>query len=88
LARGRYEVRIEGADIADVAPTVLFLRQAPIPSDVDGKILTDAFSSDLVASVPTRRGGSGIIDEEDASGFTEEEEAEIRERLEGLGYVE
>ena len=80
--------RIEGARIADIAPTVLFLRQAPIPSDVDGKILTGAFTSDLVASVPTRQGGSGIIDEEEASGFTEEEEAEIRERLEGLGYVE
>ena len=80
--------RIEGAGIADIAPTVLFLRQAPIPSDVDGRILTDAFSSELVSSVPARQGGSGILEQEEGSGFTEEEEAEIRERLEGLGYVE
>lgn len=80
--------RIEGAQIADIAPTVLFLRHAPIPSDVDGRVLTDALTSELVAAVPARKGGSGIIDVGETTGYTEDEEAEIRDRLQGLGYVE
>lgn len=80
--------RVEGAQIADIAPTVLFLRHAPIPSDVDGQVLIDAFTPDLVAAAPARQGGSAIIDVEATTDYSEVEEAEIRERLQGLGYVE
>jgi predicted AlkP superfamily phosphohydrolase/phosphomutase len=80
--------RLEGAEIADIAPTVLFLRGAPLPADLDGRVLVGAFTSET--------GGAPIVpptmeapeDEEEERGFSEQEEAEIRERLEGLGYVE
>ena len=81
--------RLEGAQIADVAPTVLYLRDAPIPSDTDGKVLEDALSSDLLGSRQVRKGGQGSLsDEDDRTGYSSEEEQEVRERLQALGYVE
>lgn len=89
--------RLEGAEIADVAPTVLFLRHAPVPRDVDGKVLIDAFTPEVVAAARARETAGGeSVDQapadgeegEEARGFSEQEEAEIRERLQGLGYVE
>lgn len=80
--------RINDAKIADVAPTVLFLRDAPIPSDVDGKVLKEALADDLVASRSGKTGGSGVSEGSDDIGYTEDEEAEIHERLRALGYVD
>ena len=79
---------IDGAQIADIAPTVLFLRHAPIPSDVDGRVLTDALTPELVTATPSRQGDSGIVGPAETTGYSEDEEAEIKERLQGLGYVE
>jgi predicted AlkP superfamily phosphohydrolase/phosphomutase len=79
---------IDGAQIADIAPTVLFLRHAPIPSDVDGRVLTDALTPELVTATPSRQGDSGIVGPGETTGYSEDEEAEIKERLQGLGYVE
>ena len=81
--------RLEGAQIADVAPTVLYLRDAPIPSDTDGKVLEGALSPDLLGSRQVRKGGQGSLsDEDDRTGYSSEEEQEVRERLQALGYVE
>lgn len=80
--------RIYDAKIADVAPTVLYLRDAPIPSDVDGKVLKEALAQELVASRVGKTGGSGVNDESGDVGYSAEEEAEIHERLRSLGYVE
>ncbi|MFN2489111.1 MAG: alkaline phosphatase family protein [Actinomycetota bacterium] len=79
---------IEDAQIADVAPTVLFLRDAAIPSDVDGKVLTDAFDEEVRSARTTRRGAEATMKPDEGAGYSEEEEAEIRERLRSLGYVE
>jgi predicted AlkP superfamily phosphohydrolase/phosphomutase len=79
---------IEGAEIADIAPTVLFLRDAPIPEDVDGKLLSDAFDDNLLSSREVKRGGTSVSGEGPETGYSAEEEAEVRDRLQALGYVE
>ena len=89
LGAGISPTRLEGAQIADFAPTILWLRDAPIPSDADGVVLKDAFDDELWASRQMRQGGSGTLTEgTDRTGFSKEEEEEVRERLKALGYVE
>lgn len=80
--------RIQDAKIADVAPTILFMRDAPIPSDLDGKVLKDALAGELVASRSEKSGGSGISEDSEDIGYSADEEAEIHDRLRSLGYVE
>ena len=89
LGQGVKPTRLENAQIADFAPTILWLRDAPIPTDVDGVVLKDAFSDELWASRPVRMGGQGVLpDGDERTGFSKEEEQEVRERLQALGYVE
>ena len=75
---------IEGADIADIGPTVLYVRDAPIPEDVDGKPLTTALTIDRGA----KQGDSAQTAATATDEYNADEEAEIHERLQALGYVE
>jgi predicted AlkP superfamily phosphohydrolase/phosphomutase len=78
---------LDDPQISDIAPTILYLRDAPIPSDVDGRVIEEALSSEMLAARPPRRGGRSVSGD-DGEGYSEEEVAEIRERLRSLGYVE
>ena len=80
-------VELDGANITDLAPTILYAMGIPIPFDMDGRVLTDAFTPDYLSAVKVqysdelseRPTGEGQYSEEDAE--------EIKERLRGLGYV-
>lgn len=73
--------------IEDVAPTALWLLGLPVPSDLDGEGLRDLFEG-----TPRPRGipgGATPRPRADGAGeYTEEEQAEIVERLRNLGYVD
>lgn len=81
------EGRLQDANLIDLAPTILHLLEVPIPREMDGRVLTEAFAPDI-AERPVRYeeddhdidGGPGIE-------LSAEEEEEIRARLQGLGYV-
>lgn len=45
-------VKINGAAIIDIAPTILYIMGLPIPSDMDGKVLKDAIDSTYLESNP------------------------------------
>jgi predicted AlkP superfamily phosphohydrolase/phosphomutase len=78
---------LDGARIVDIAPTVLALMGIDIPSDMDGRVLYEALCDDVLASVrivsPQEEGIGPSLE----GSFSAEEEAEIAERLRGLGYV-
>jgi predicted AlkP superfamily phosphohydrolase/phosphomutase len=81
----REGARIEGADIIDLAPTVLALMRFPVPTDMDGKVLVDAMKEpDMYRDVERMEGEAK---EEDDHEFTEEEEERLQKRLEALGYM-
>ena len=82
----RQESVSQQADILDLAPTFLWLMGQPVPTYMDGRVLTEQF--DLSTAVDTidveleQNGG------ETAVFLTAEDEAAIKDTLRGLGYLE
>ena len=78
-----------GAQIWDVAPTVLYLAGVSIPKDMDGKLLRQIFVKQLLEQRPPEYVDLEGIDlprlETRLSG---EDEELVKERLRGLGYIE
>jgi predicted AlkP superfamily phosphohydrolase/phosphomutase len=85
----RHNAAIEGANIIDVAPTILYALDMPIPADMDGKPLADLFEekhlSETAASYTEERQFEEAADDE--YGYSEEEEESVRQKLEALGYL-
>jgi predicted AlkP superfamily phosphohydrolase/phosphomutase len=92
IARGpvfKSGAQIEGAQIVDIAPTLLHLLGVPVPEDMDGKVLTGVFNPEFVSTHAVRSGiASGTSEASHSSGYTDEESAKVEERLQALGYLE
>lgn len=84
LAKGR---RLDGARIIDVAPTVLYLMGQKIPTDMDGAVLTEAFTEEFLNHQPIEWTEPSRSVTATAPSLTQEDEATIIERLKGLGYL-
>lgn len=69
--------RVEGAQIADITPTMLALTAAGVPEGLDGKVLL-GLESQATASTPSSAA---------TAVYSKEEEAEVEERLRSLGYL-
>jgi len=82
------ETEISGAEIIDVAPTILYMMNCPIPSDMDGKVLTDAFRPSYLESNPAKY--EEVMKETGPPKYkwSKEDEERIKERLKALGYIE
>lgn len=79
---------IEGAVIQDVAPTILHTMGLSVPADMDGRVLQDAFADGYMEAFPLQFAESSALTEvADGTGYTQEGEKEIMERLRGLGYM-
>ncbi len=81
---------LRGAEIIDLAPTVLYLMNEEIPRNMDGKVLTSVVDHNFLKMNPIkyRDDETGIKIKEDAVSLSKKEEERIRERLEGLGYID
>ena len=81
--------RFTGANIVDVAPTVLYAMGLPIPSDMDGRPLLEAFDPEFVKDrSPEFEESDEQVKSFRGQAFSEEEEALIARRLQALGYIE
>lgn len=81
VAAGR---TVTGANLIDVPPTVLHAMELPIPSDMDGQVLTQIFSEGerTVESVDM------TLERQSADNYlSEDEEQQIKEKLKGWGYL-
>ena len=87
----RRGAEIEGARLIDFAPTLLYLLAQPVPRDMDGKVLEGLFKPEFLQSHPVR-----YDDEKEefqipagrVGDYSQEEEAQVEERLKALGYIE
>jgi predicted AlkP superfamily phosphohydrolase/phosphomutase len=83
----RRGVRVDAPSLADVLPTAVHLLGAPLPDDLDGRVIADALEPAYLDAHPvqttTRAGGAG-----GRVAVSEDDESEMRKWLQGLGYVE
>ena len=76
---------VTGAKIIDLAPTILHLLDVAVPEDMDGRVLSEALAPawrDKALQV-----GAAATTSAAQVDFTEEEQAEVEERLRALGYL-
>jgi predicted AlkP superfamily phosphohydrolase/phosphomutase len=78
---------LSNAEIIDLAPTILHVMGQPIPMDMDGRVLEEAFESDFLKPPIRYEKGVGDGQGELEETYSEDEREEIRERLKGLGYL-
>jgi predicted AlkP superfamily phosphohydrolase/phosphomutase len=80
--------RIAGANIADIAPTILYSLGLSIPADMDGTLVADAFREDVLSTRPAAISGPSLQTDAGNGELAADEEAEIKKRLRDLGYLE
>jgi predicted AlkP superfamily phosphohydrolase/phosphomutase len=75
---------LEGARLIDVPPTILHAMELPVPSDMDGHVLTEVFldRERKVASVDL-----ALSRQSEESYLSDDEEQLIKEKLKGWGYL-
>jgi len=85
---------LQGANIMDIAPTVLYALDLPIPAIMDGRPLTAAFTPAYLAAHPVQRFSSPLMEKGAGEGaadgredYTAEEHDQVMDRLRDLGYV-
>lgn len=72
-----------GAQLTDLAPTILHLMGLSVPTDMDGRVLTEAIEDSRAVEYGGTSEGSATT----RDGYSEEEEKEVIERLADLGYI-
>ncbi len=73
-----------GVSAWDIAPTILQIMKVPVPSDMDGKVITEIFRRSSEVKIEQVCGEEGT----EAYRWKTEEEEEIRKRLRALGYLQ
>jgi predicted AlkP superfamily phosphohydrolase/phosphomutase len=93
-------IRADGAkldrrSILDVAPTVLYSVNLPIPENFEGRLVEEAFDAARLAEDPVEKGGPAGQELPEATAAaggapvrTAEEEAAVYDQLRALGYIE
>jgi predicted AlkP superfamily phosphohydrolase/phosphomutase len=82
------DAEIQGAQLIDMAPTILYLMGQPVPADMDGRVLEELFEPAFIAANRVQVDGSAGLDAEQGAQYSDEEAAIVEERLKGLGYIE
>jgi len=77
--------RIQRADLIDLCPTALHMLGEPVPDDVDGRVITEMLADSnrevSVEAAELQPVDAGTV-------MSADEQAQVFERLKGLGYIE
>jgi hypothetical protein len=75
-------------EIQDLAPTLLYLQECPIPTYMDGRLIEDLISPELLNQRPAQFEERPIVNRDDLPpDWDAATEAEITDRLKKLGYL-
>lgn len=91
VARGpsfRKGGKIDGAAIGDIAPSILYLLDVPIPEGTDGRVLEGLFDEKLLSSRGIAYSGHAGESEKRPSAPDKSETDQMMEQLRNLGYIE
>jgi predicted AlkP superfamily phosphohydrolase/phosphomutase len=83
--------KLEQVEIVDLAPTLLHILGLPIPEDMDGRVLHEAFKAEFATTHSIATQIHGASDDEPSPQertYSDEEAVKVEERLRGLGYIE
>lgn len=78
---------VEGAEIIDLAPSILHLLDLPVPEEMDGKVLESPFVDGAFEKAPVRYVREEALSFQPQDVYTETEEEELKERLRSLNYL-
>ena len=83
---------VDHVHICDVAPTVLYLFNQPVPSNIDGLVVKDIFTAEYLANHPVEFQTEVRDDKRtdminDAKEMTDEERDALQQQLRDLGYL-
>ena len=88
-AAARAGGRVSGARLIDMMPTLLYLLGVPVPTGLDGRVLTEAIDPAYLLAHPVQAPGAAPAPAAAQSApYSAEESAEVEERLKALGYVD
>jgi len=87
--------RIEGVTVCDIAPTILYLFDEPVPVKMDGRVLESIVNPEYLAQYPIKRardesagkGGGHKETINSAEEMTDEDEELLKKQLRDLGYL-
>jgi len=79
--------RINDARLLDLAPTMLYLADLPIPEDMNGRVLEGLFDEEFLKSKPPRYEGTTRAISGEEFAYSDDEAKGVEERLKGLGYI-
>jgi predicted AlkP superfamily phosphohydrolase/phosphomutase len=76
------------AEIADIAPTILYLLQQPLPTDLDGRLVTEAIDPSVLEARPPEYADLEGVTIAVTESYEPGDERSVEERLRSLGYLE
>lgn len=79
--------QIQNASLIDLAPTILYALGLPIPPDMDGRVLTEAFAADFVNRTALQYDTSDAVRTDYGGTYSDDEQEQVIQRLADLGYV-
>jgi predicted AlkP superfamily phosphohydrolase/phosphomutase len=78
---------LDSAKIYDMAPTLLYLIDQSIPEDMDGRVLEEMIPAAFASTHALRFSSRGDDQKTNGVEYSDEENADVMERLKSLGYL-